>query len=296
MGSTTCCTDVAKKGDFHINLFWPYLAQYWRDLPDLFTVAICSSTAFTRAANRESSPISSISSAPAISVYTCTHTCMLHANFPLFPEHPQTTSIIRSQHPFSRAQEMRTLKVGFSSVLARSVFCTFPLFPPFLFPLFDCSSNSNSIGRRDIPPLMTSQALTISAPHTSSAVPTRPRRRHSLCDNEWRAIARALIAEVRRPFLTHHSTCQSNALGAGAILTLYPSTHGRAHHGAQLWDIGYPYEGRLTEGRLGPPRPSRLTRSWARPGAPTASPSWQPPTSSRCDGALLERPRTGTGD
>ena len=38
------------------------------------------------------------------------------------------------------------LKVGFSSVLARGVFCTFPLFPPFLFPLFHCSSNSNSIG------------------------------------------------------------------------------------------------------------------------------------------------------
>ena len=147
-------------------------------------------------------------------------------------------------------------------------------------------------GRRDIPPLMTSQALTISARHTSSAVPTRPRLRHSLRDNEWRAIARALIAEVRRPFLSHHSTCQSIALGAGAILTLYPSTPGRAHHGAQPWDIGYPYELRLTEGRLGPPRPSRMTRFRARPSAPTASPSRQPPTSSRCDGALLARPTT----
>ena len=145
MGSTTCCTDVAKKADFHINLFWPYLSRYCSDPPDLFTVPICSCTAFTRAANRESSPISSLSSAPAISVYIYTHTCMLHTYFPLFPEHPQTTSINRSQHRFSRAQEMRTLKVGFSSVLARGVFCTFPLFPPFLFPLFDCSSNSNSI-------------------------------------------------------------------------------------------------------------------------------------------------------
>ena len=71
--------------------------------------------------------------------------------------------------------------------------------------------------RRDIPPPMTSQALTISARHTSSTVPTRPRRRHSLRDNVRRAIVRALIAEVRRPFLSHHSTCQSIALGAGAI-------------------------------------------------------------------------------
>ena len=81
-------------------------------------------------------------------------------------------------------------------------------------------------GRPDIPPLMTSQALTIGARHTSSTVPTRPRRRHSLRDNEWCAIERALIAEVRRPFLSHHSTCQSIALGAGAILTLYRSTPG----------------------------------------------------------------------
>ena len=151
-------------------------------------------------------------------------------------------------------------------------------------------------GRREIPPLMTSQALTISARHTSSAVPTRPLHRHSLRDNEWRAIARALIAEVRRPFLSHHSTCQSIALGAGAILTRYPSTPGRANHGAQPWDIGYPYERRLAEGRLGLPHPSRMTRSRARPGAPTASPSWQPPTSSQYNGALLARPTTGTGD
>ena len=88
-------------------------------------------------------------------------------------------------------------------------------------------------GRHDSAPLMTSQALTISARHTSSTLPTRPRRRHSLRDNEWRAIARALIAEVRRPFLSHHSTCQSTALDAGAILALYPSTPSRAHHGAQ---------------------------------------------------------------
>ena len=64
----------------------------------------------------------------------------------IYIEHPQTTSINRSQHRFSCAQEMRNLKVGFSSVLARGVFCTFPLFPPFLFPLFDCSSNSNNVG------------------------------------------------------------------------------------------------------------------------------------------------------
>ena len=151
-------------------------------------------------------------------------------------------------------------------------------------------------GRRDIPPPKTSRALMISARHTSSTVPTRPRRRHSLRDNEWRAIARAQIAEVRRPFLSHHSTCQSIALGASAILKLYPSTPGRAHHGAQPWDSGYPYERRLTEGRLGPLRPSRMTRSQARSGAPTTSPSWQTPTSSRCDGALLARPTTGTGD
>ena len=71
--------------------------------------------------------------------------------------------------------------------------------------------------QRDIPPPMTSQALTISARHTSSTVPTRPPRRHSLRDNERREIVRALIAEVRRPFLSHHSTCQSIAQGAGAI-------------------------------------------------------------------------------
>ena len=125
--------------------------------------------------------------------------------------------------------------------------------------------NERRAGRRDIPPLMTSQALTISARHTSSTVPTIPRHRHSLRDNEWRAIARALIVEVRRPFLSHHSTCQSIALGAGAILTLYPFTLDRAHHGAQPWDIGYPYVQRLTKRRLGPPRPSRITRSRARP-------------------------------
>ena len=48
-------------------------------------------------------------------------------------------------------------------------------------------------GRRDIPPPMTSRALPISARHTSSSVPTRPQRSHSLRDNEWRAIVRALI-------------------------------------------------------------------------------------------------------
>ena len=79
------------------------------------------------------------------------------------------------------------------------------------------TANEWRAGRRDVPPPMTSQALTISARHTSSTVPTRPRRRHSLRDNERRAIVRALIAEVRRPFLSHHSTRQSIALVAGAI-------------------------------------------------------------------------------
>ena len=119
----------------------------------------------------------------------------------------------------------------------------------------------------EFPPL-TSQALTISTGHASSTVPTRPRRRHSLRDNKWRAIACALVAEVRRRFLSHHSTCQSIALSAGAILTLYPFTPGRAHHGAQPWDSGYPYERRLTEGGLGPLRPSDSRnhgRALARP-------------------------------
>ena len=45
-------------------------------------------------------------------------------------------------------------------------------------------------------------------------------------------------------------------------------TPGRAHHGAQPWDSGYQCEQRLTEGRLGPLRPSRarnLGRARARP-------------------------------
>ena len=79
------------------------------------------------------------------------------------------------------------------------------------------TTNEWRAGRRDIPPPMTSQALTISARHTSSTLPARLQRRHSLRDNEWRAIARACVTEVRRPFLSHHSTCQSIALVAGAI-------------------------------------------------------------------------------
>ena len=66
-------------------------------------------------------------------------------------------------------------------------------------------------GRRNIPRPMTSQALTISAHHTSSTVPTRLRQRHSLRDNEWRATASTCVAEVQRPFYSHHSTCRSIA-------------------------------------------------------------------------------------
>ena len=64
---------------------------------------------------------------------------------------------------------------------------------------------------------MTSQSLTISARHTSSTVPTRLQRRHSLRGNEWRAIARAWIAEVQRPFLSHHSPRRSIAPAVGDI-------------------------------------------------------------------------------
>ena len=64
---------------------------------------------------------------------------------------------------------------------------------------------------------MTSQALTVSARHTSSTAPTRLRRRHSLRDNEWCAIVRACVTEVRRPFLSHHSTRRSIALAVGDI-------------------------------------------------------------------------------
>ena len=71
---------------------------------------------------------------------------------------------------------------------------------------------------------MTSQALTISARHTSSTVPTRLRQRHSLRDNEWRAIARACVAEVQRPFYSHHSTRRSIVPAVGEIHTLYRST------------------------------------------------------------------------
>ena len=121
--------------------------------------------------------------------------------------------------------------------------------------------------RRDVPPPMTSQALTISARHTSSTVPTRLRQRHSPRKNEWRAIARACVTEVRRPFHSHHSTHLSDAPAVGGIPTLYPSTPGRAHHGAQRWDSGYPCEPRHAGGPLDPLRPSRtrdLRRALAR--------------------------------
>ena len=71
--------------------------------------------------------------------------------------------------------------------------------------------------RCNVPSPMTSQALTSSARHTSSTVPTRLQQRHSLRDNEWRAIARALIAEVQRPFLSHHSTLRSIAPAVGDV-------------------------------------------------------------------------------
>ena len=64
---------------------------------------------------------------------------------------------------------------------------------------------------------MTSRALTSSARHTSSTVPTRPFPRCSLRYNEWRAIVRAQIAEVRRPFPSHHSPRRSIAPAVGGI-------------------------------------------------------------------------------
>ena len=152
---------------------------------------------------------------------------------------------------------------------------------------------------------MRSRALTISARHTSSTVPTRLRQRHSLRDNEWRAIARALIAEVRRPFLSHHSTRKSIAPAGGGILTPYPSNPGCAHHDAQRWDSGYPWEQRLPGGRLGPPRPSQITRPLARTGAPTTFPLLRSPNPLRsrrttlhlerlrCEDVLLARPKNG---
>ena len=79
------------------------------------------------------------------------------------------------------------------------------------------TQNEWRAGRRDIPPPMTSQALTISARHTSSTAPTRLRRRHSLRDNEWRAIVRAWIAEVQRPFLSNHSPRRGIAPAVGDI-------------------------------------------------------------------------------
>ena len=77
--------------------------------------------------------------------------------------------------------------------------------------------NERRAGRRDIPPPMTSQALTISAHYTSLTAPTRLRRRHSLRDNECRAIVRACVTEVRRSFISHHSTRRSIAPAVGDI-------------------------------------------------------------------------------
>ena len=60
--------------------------------------------------------------------------------------------------------------------------------------------------RRNVPPPMTSRALTSSARHKSSTAPTRPSQRRSLHDNERRAIVRAQIAEVRRPIHSCYPT------------------------------------------------------------------------------------------
>ena len=145
---------------------------------------------------------------------------------------------------------------------------------------------------------MTSQTLTSNARYTSSTVPTRLRQHHSIRDNEWRAIARAWIVEVQRSFHSHHSTCQSIANGAGAILKLYLSTPGRAHHGAQPWDRGYPCEQRLTEGRLGPLRPSRardLGRAYYIPLLRSPNPRrLGGPNIATCDRAARARSRRPT--
>ena len=151
---------------------------------------------------------------------------------------------------------------------------------------------------------MTSQALTISARHTSSTVPRRLQQRHSLRDKEWRAMGWACVAKVQHPFHLDHSTRRSITPAVGEIPTLYPSTPGRAHHGAQQWDSGYQCEQRLPGGRLGPLRPSRmrdLGLALARPlHSLTAIPkplvtrrAGRRHQRRRCEGALLARPTNG---
>ena len=145
---------------------------------------------------------------------------------------------------------------------------------------------------------MTSQALTSSALHTSSTVPTRLRQRHSLRDNEWRAIARAWIAEVQRSLYSHHSTCHSIAPGAGTILTLYPSTQGRATMVRSRGTAGTRANNASPKGVSDHCDPLELGRALARPlHSLTAIPKplvtrradrhHQRP---RCEGALLARP------
>ena len=71
--------------------------------------------------------------------------------------------------------------------------------------------------RRNVPPPMTSRALTSSARHTSSTVPTRPCQRRSLRDNEWRAIVRAQIAEVRHPLHSCYPTRGASSLPSAEL-------------------------------------------------------------------------------